>query len=161
MAQPLCVVEGCRNPRVSSRSGICNSCYIRLRRTGTLERRVWNYRSLHSNGYIVVRNQTHPLANRQGILYEHRKVLFDALGEGPHPCYWCQSPVMWMKGKCLRGSLVPDHLDGNKINNELANLVPACNRCNAVRGLFMAWVRDHHNDPVLWEMYTLGRKAGA
>jgi hypothetical protein len=30
--------------------------------------------------------------------------------------------------------LVPDHLDGNRLNNDPANLVPACTPCNVMRG---------------------------
>lgn len=157
-SQALCVVEGCLNHRQYS-AGFCNSCYYRLRRTGTLEKRIWRYRSLHSNGYIVVQDRAHPLANaKHGGLYEHRQVLFDAIGEGQHPCYWCGAPVIWVKGKCVKGSLVPDHLDGDKTNNAIGNLVPACNRCNATRGLFMSWVREHRTDPFLWQMYVNARE---
>lgn len=152
-AQPMCVVEGCQNLRSGHKSGICDSCYSRLRRTGTIEKRAWKYRSTTSHGYIVVHDKTHGLSRSNGCVYEHRKVLFDAIGPGPHECHWCHIPVDWIKGRCLRGSLVPDHLDGNKTNNALSNLVPACNRCNATRGLFMAWVRKHQEDPWLWQMF--------
>ena len=151
-AQPICCVEGCLNHRYYS-SGLCNSCYYRMKRTGTLERRQYNYRCVASNGYVKVCDKGHPLAVVDGWLYEHRKVLYDVIGPGPHQCYWCKANVDWVKGKCVKGSLVPDHLDGVKTNNTIGNLVPACNRCNASRGLFMSWVRAHQDDPVLREMF--------
>lgn len=159
--KPLCVVEGCSNPRMY-KSGICNSCYYRKRRTGTLNKRVWSYRSLSEHGYVVLRDKEHPLSTKDGLLYEHRKVLYDAIGPGEHSCYWCGTRVKWIKGRCVRGSLVPDHLDGDKQNNERSNLVPACNKCNATRGLFMSWVRRHRDDPWLWRMYveSLGSQHG-
>lgn len=157
-AQPLCVVEGCANRRGSYSSGICNSCYCRLRRTGTLEKRVWNYRSLSSHGYVCLFASDHPLSTPEGFVYEHRKVLYDAIGSGSHPCHWCKMPVEWHKRSLSKDSLIPDHLDGDKTNNSRENLVPACNRCNARRGMFMVWVTEHKDDPVLWDMYQQAQR---
>lgn len=157
--KPLCVVDGCKNHRGYS-SGICNACYTRLKRTGTLERRRFVYRCVTTNGYIKASAVDHPLATR-GYVYEHRMILFDAIGNGPHPCYWCTAPVQWIKGACSKGALVVDHLDGDKQNNALGNLVPACNRCNANRGVFMAWVQKRKDDPVLWRMYEAAIARGA
>jgi hypothetical protein len=152
--RPLCIVDGCVNPRCY-KSGICNSCYYRRKRTGTVERRVYRHRSVTTHGYVVlIDTNPHPLKKAGRPLYEHRKVLYDCIGPGPHSCHWCGSIINWINGRCVLGSLVPDHLDGNKRNNDPANLVPACNRCNATRGLFMKWVREHRDDPVLWSMYT-------
>ncbi len=159
-SQPLCAVEGCRNHRAYANPAVCNSCYYRLRRTGTLERRQWKYRSVGSNGYIRVSTTDHPLSVC-GFVYEHRQVLYDAIGPGPHACHWCKAQVDWVKGRCVRGPLVPDHLDGNKQNNALANLVPACNRCNSGRGLFLSWLLKHQDDPFIWEMYQASRKVGS
>ncbi len=155
----MCVVEGCPNER-SYASGLCNSCYYRQRRTGTTERRVFAYRSRHSSGYICIYQPDHPLAV-QGRVFEHRKVLFDSLGPGPHPCHWCQRLVDWIKGRCIDGALVPDHLDGNKANNALSNLVPSCNPCNSRRGMLMKWVEAHKDDPILWAMYEEAKRRSA
>jgi hypothetical protein len=159
--RPLCVVEGCHNNRSYS-SGLCNACYVRGYRGGDafvkppVVKRA--YRSVGTNGYVIVWDTTHPLSRGFGNgLFEHRKVLYDAIGPGPHPCHWCSVMVDWIVGKCVKGSLVPDHLDGNRVNNALSNLVPSCNRCNASRGSFMAWVREHKDDPILWEMYERAR----
>ena len=80
-------------------------------------------------------------------------------------------PVRLCSDACRRGSASarltarrenasPCDLDGNKQNNSLSNLVPACNPCNSARGLFMAWVRAHKDDPYLWAMYEAARAAG-
>ncbi len=151
-AQPLCVTEGCLNHRHYG-NGLCNSCYYRVRRTGTIDKRVNAYRCLTTNGYIKVWDKAHPLAYGKGYVSEHRKVLYDSIGSGPHPCHWCGVAVDWIMMKCTLGSLVPDHLDGNKQNNALSNLVPSCNKCNASRGMFQAWITDHADDPWLWKLY--------
>jgi hypothetical protein len=150
-SKPLCVVTGCKNPRAYS-SGICNPCYQREKRTGTLDRRKYAYRTLGTNGYVRISKQEHPLAIN-GWLYEHRMVLYDLIGSGAHACHWCGKAVVWVKGKCSKGSLVPDHLDGDRTNNSPENLVPSCNPCNAARGLFQAWVERHSDDPWLWKLY--------
>lgn len=152
-AQPQCVTEGCSNHRGYS-SGICNSCYYRVRRTGTIDRKKYAYRSITTHGYVVLNMPNHPLG-KDGRVYEHRKVLFDSIGDGEHQCYWCSDSVSWMRnGKgAPRGGLVVDHLDGDKTNNAIANLVPACNKCNSSRGMFQAWVSNHRNDPWLAELF--------
>jgi hypothetical protein len=159
MTLPMCVVPGCQNRRGSYKAGICNSCFWRLKRTGTLERREWAYRVMSSHGYIVLSNKTHPMTNATGVVYEHRMALYDAIGPGPHPCHWCGRSVNWNKGKCVTGTLVVDHLNGVKTDNSRANLVAACNRCNSKRGLFMTWVTEHKDDPWLWQMYVASKGA--
>lgn len=156
--KPLCVTEGCGNSR-GYKSGLCNSCYYRLKRTGTLARREYAYRSMHSRGYVVLATDDHPLSVN-GRLMEHRKVLYDVIGNGPHPCHWCANPVNWARGANMK-ALVPDHLDANKSNNNISNLVASCAMCNSRRGMLMLWVRDHKDDPILWQMYLEAKaKAG-
>lgn len=65
-------------------------------------------------------------------VYEHKLVLFEKLGGGDHPCHWCGRLLRWVKGTA-GDALVADHLDGDRRNNEPANLVPACNGCNTIR----------------------------
>lgn len=157
---PLCVTQGCARTR-GYKSGLCNSCYYRVRRTGTVDKRAYSYRSRHSSGYVCIQEPTHPLAVN-GRVFEHRKVLFEAIGAGHHPCHWCAVVVEWMrKGTARRSTLVVDHLDGDKANNARDNLVPSCSRCNWSRGLLMSWVAKHKDDPILWLMYTQARERTA
>jgi hypothetical protein len=77
----------------------------------------------------------HPLSDRNGYVGEHRAVLYDRIGPGPHHCHWCGTEVNWMPGSgARRGALVVDHLDNDAFNNADANLVPACQPCNGTRG---------------------------
>ena len=71
---------------------------------------------------------------KNGKVWEHRAVLFDAIGYGPHPCHWCQHPVDW-QAEHRPDALHVDHLDGVGDNNDLANLVPSCPTCNTNRGV--------------------------
>ena len=87
---------------------------------------------LDSEGYRLVRRPGHPLARRAGAVLEHRAVLFDAIGDGEHPCHWCHVPLTWKVTG--RKRIYVDHLDDNRLNNQRANLVPACLDCNARRG---------------------------
>lgn len=84
-------------------------------------------RKVHpSKGYVEVKKTGHPLA-RAGWVAEHRMVLFDAIGPGPHLCHWCGCEVVWGK------NLHADHLDHARANNTPENLVAACGACNSTR----------------------------
>ena len=88
------------------------------------------YRVLHGQ-------QGHPLAHR-GAVREHRKVLYDAVGPGPHECHWNETygcgriSLEW--GGLQGDSLCVDHLDHDRTNNAPENLVPSCIACNLRRG---------------------------
>lgn len=87
-------------------------------------------RTITVDGYVMLSGQTeHPLA-RSGDLLEHRKVLFDKLGPGEHPCHWCQKSLVWggVSGICA------DHLNDDRQDNDPDNLVPSCVHCNGKRG---------------------------
>lgn len=76
-------------------------------------------------GYVMLTGvYDHPLSNKAGVVAEHRKVLFDKIGPGPHPCHWCENALDWASGLCV------DHLDDQTGNNHPDNLVPSCLRCN-------------------------------
>lgn len=85
--------------------------------------------------YSVIIAYGHVLADKYGRIYKHRKLLFDKIGYGPHRCYWCNSFINWnYGGKTSEFCLVVDHLDNNKGNNSIDNLVPSCHGCNCSRG---------------------------
>jgi hypothetical protein len=85
---------------------------------------------------MLARHHGHPLAYKGGQILEHRMFLYDSIGGGTHPCHWCQIPVTWQVRQYNRtGNLVVDHVDGNKYNNALSNLVPSCGPCNTRRAL--------------------------
>jgi hypothetical protein len=80
-----------------------------------------------SKGYIDEKRSDHPLARPSGWVAQHRMVLYDAIGEGPHICHWCESEVAWGR------NLHADHLDHDRANNSSENLVAACADCNSTR----------------------------
>jgi hypothetical protein len=84
-------------------------------------------RRLNANGYRVIPAHGHPVAFRSGDAFEHRVVLFDAIGPGEHPCNWCGKTITW--GVDLQA----DHVDHDTVNNDRGNLVPSCARCNVQR----------------------------
>lgn len=121
---------GCSKPVRRSRAKYCSRpCSDSARRAGSNTESKGPYRRLV--GHIG-----HPLASKQtGVILEHRKVLFDHIGPGDHPCHWCKALVTWQhKAYSRAGNLVVDHLDGNRFNNSLDNLVPSCSPCNTGRG---------------------------
>jgi hypothetical protein len=90
----------------------------------------------------MVTDRDHPLAPPDGRILYYRWLLFEQIGDGAHPCTWCGRTVTWTVG--LRhglkaADLVVDHVDHNSRNNTVSNLVPACNRCNVLRGLVRSW----------------------
>jgi len=87
---------------------------------------------VRTSGYrMLTQQEGHPLASKSGCVYEHRKVLYERIGPGPHPCHWCSRLLEWggVKG------IISDHLNDDKLDNRSENLVPACNRCNVRRSL--------------------------
>lgn len=84
-------------------------------------------------GYKAIFRPGHPLARpSDNRVYEHRFVLYNAIGPGWHPCHWCQKLVSWDLRSCSK-ALVVDHVNAVRLDNRLENLVPACQRCNGQR----------------------------
>ncbi len=84
-------------------------------------------------GYKYLTGQyDHPLSDTRGQIAEHRKVLYDKIGPGPHMCHWrCGRMLSWDGGPQL--GICADHLDNNRLNNDPDNLVPSCRRENIAR----------------------------
>lgn len=89
--------------------------------------------TVNSAGYRRMRLPPHPLARPDGSILEHRKVLFDELGDGCHPCHWCSRLLDWRTDPKSADFLQVDHLDADRLNNEPRNLVAACKACNTER----------------------------
>lgn len=88
-------------------------------------------------GYRILTGQwDHPIMVGHGEIKEHRKVLYDAIGPGPHECYWCGREVRWSADH-QRDRICVDHSDGDKLNNSIENLLPSCVKCN--------WDRENPN----------------
>ena len=123
-----CSIDGCGKKAKST--GLCSMHYCRFWRYGSYERsraRVSSY--IHTHGYVVEHAPGHFLANSANEVFQHRRVFFEANGEGPFSCHWCSSHLEW-------STLHIDHLDDVKTNNVIDNLKPSCPTCNTARG---AW----------------------
>lgn len=83
---------------------------------------------LQSKRYLLRKMLGHPLADRRGRVYVHRAVLFASIGYLIVPCFWCGRRLSW-----LFKNLLPDHLNHDRHDNRIENLVPSCNSCNAGR----------------------------
>lgn len=126
----LCTEPDCDNPH--SQHGLCVKHASRLKRTGTPTSRQFGPKT-HTQGYTIVTAPDHPLAVSRNTMYEHRKVLFDAIGYGPHRCHWCSTHINWRAPR--PHALEADHVDYQRDNNHVTNLVPSCHGCNSRRAL--------------------------
>lgn len=131
-----CSVDGCRRTAVT-RLGLCRLHKDRLVKHGST---TWTppHRSRGEgriqDGYLRLTIHGHPLASKRGNVFEHRVVLFDEIGPGSHPCHWCGALVAWEIQVGNPMGLRVDHLDGDRLNNAIENLVPSCSVCNSARG---------------------------
>ena len=85
----------------------------------------WQYKPYR----VLTGQHDHPLAHR-GAVREHRKVLYDEIGPGPHECHWGCGRLLEWGG---RQGIHADHLDGDTLNNSIKNLVVSCPTCNKRR----------------------------
>lgn len=123
-----CSTLGCQNLANRKGAGLCEACYMRLRRNGSVFfKRSKKYRLRHSGGYYLVNEPNHYLADKSGYVYEHRFVFYNNHGNGPFECYHCGKEITWDR-------MHIDHLDDDKTNNKIDNLVPSCPVCNQYRG---------------------------
>lgn len=120
-APSFCTVEGCERPHKGN--GMCALHLVRKRKGLPLD---FEKPTLAAKRYRVLTRKDHPLAWPNGRVLEHRMVLYDAIGPRPVPCYWCGTPLTW-------DILFVDHKDHDRHNNDLTNLLPTCNSCNAGR----------------------------
>jgi hypothetical protein len=135
MADRTCVIEGCDKPRRSAGADWCKMHYHRWYRHGSTDKVATASPITASLGrrYRTIGAKGHPMAMANGRAYEHRVVLYDAIGPGPHACHWCSAEVDWLT-KGDPANLLPDHVNGDGADNRIANLVPSCMTCNTARG---------------------------
>ena len=125
-----CKVDDCGNSVRYKAACLCQKHYFRLRRYGTTDTiKVGKGRDRYvtPSGYVRIRRPGHPLANKDGLVSEHRAVVYDDLGPGPMCCELCGVTVTWE-------TVHIDHIDNTTDNNVRSNLRPTCNACNTKRG---------------------------
>ncbi len=110
------------NPNTGWR--LCRACLRALHRS-----KKYRY------AYIYLYRPDHPTADKSGRVQEHRMVLYDAIGPGPHTCYWddifgCGQTALEWGG--IHG-IHADHLNFDPSDNRRKNLVPSCQPCNVRR----------------------------
>lgn len=135
-AAPLCRIAQCGKKATRVGAGLCEACYC-LKRTKGIDpvRGPRVYKPYKTPvGYIKLWKPEHPLADGQRQVFEHRAVLFDSIGHGPHPCHWCEAILEWR-------DIVVDHLNEAKDDNRIENLVVSCNGCNRARGAMLSFIR--------------------
>lgn len=142
-AKTYCAVPGCAKLRAASgpppgRASLCRGHQARKQRHGDVQAHIpllahkkgpW----LRPDGYLSEWRPGHPVSGVNGEVLVHRRVLFDAIGAGIHQCHWCECDVVWGLPTSDPSALVVDHLDEDKQNNALENLVPSCLPCNVRR----------------------------
>ena len=124
-----CKVDGCEKDARYKSQCVCQKHYFRFMRTGAydLAEKKGPMKTREWNGYIRVHEPDHPLADMNGYVAEHRKVVYDRIGESLSECELCKKPVDWT-------TVHIDHKDDNRKNNAPDNLRPLCNGCNTRRG---------------------------
>lgn len=130
---PECTYEGCSIKCRSAKAAYCETHYYRIRRNGHLMLRSEvsppPLTIMHSQGYVLEYCPGHWIGRRTGDnrIYQHRRVYFDAHGEGPFNCHWCGVSVTW-------DDMHVDHINAVRSDNAIGNLVASCPNCNQKRG---------------------------
>jgi len=129
-----CKIDGCGNKATRVSYGLCETHYYRMRRTGTTDKKGFGFKYITNTGYVTIYKPEHPLAWKQGRVFEHRVVLYDHYGPGEQECFWCGKKLLWV-------DVIGDHLNENKQENVISNLVISCNDCNRARGAIIPFIR--------------------
>ncbi|EGO4532866.1 HNH endonuclease [Escherichia coli] len=124
-----CKIEGCDRECRYMEQQVCQKHYFRMMRYGTYELTKHGKGkgfSTNAKGYVMIKEPLHPLAMKNGCVYEHRKVMYAKYGEQLPPCELCEKTVTWENAHI-------DHKDDRVNNNEPDNLRVLCNACNVMR----------------------------
>jgi 5-methylcytosine-specific restriction endonuclease McrA len=131
-----CKAEGCGQPARYKEAGLCQKHYFRLRRYGTTDLvgprkkggvpTTRTMRKENAKGYQLIFDAEHPLAMKDGYVYEHRAVVYAAFGDTLPACEMCGAATDWE-------TCHVDHRDEDVRNNEPGNLRPVCPGCNTSR----------------------------
>lgn len=123
-----CHVPGCDRIAMYETQAVCQKHYFRFMRNGTYEivrkPRSKSLRVETPNGYVALFEPGHPLAMKNGYVYEHRKTAYESHGAGLSECAGCGKSISW-------ATCHVDHIDFNRKNNKVHNLRPLCRGCNS------------------------------
>lgn len=132
-----CSIDGCQREAKYRGKVLCQTHYHRIYRRGSIETlreemirltgSSRKYRiTMSGSGYQRLYEPNHPLRDGGGYVAEHRKVVYDILGDSLPPCEMCGAVIDW-------NSCHIDHIDRDVTNNAAANLRPLCCGCNTWR----------------------------
>lgn len=124
-----CMVDDCDRDAMYKKACLCQKHYFRMMRYGTtsLTRHgVKKDKTKNKEGYVMIYDPSHPLAMKNGRVYEHRAVVFNLIGMSLESCDICGKHVSW-------GNVHIDHIDMVVDNNSPSNLRPLCPSCNTAR----------------------------
>ncbi|EDJ2117581.1 HNH endonuclease [Salmonella enterica subsp. enterica serovar Kentucky] len=124
-----CKIDGCDRECRYMEQQVCQKHYFRMMRYGTYELTKHGKGkgiSANAKGYVMIKEPSHPLAMKNGFVYEHRKAVYAKFGEHLPPCELCGKYVTWANAHI-------DHKDDRVNNNNPDNLRVLCNACNVMR----------------------------
>lgn len=124
----VCKVDGCDREEAYKKDMVCQMHYFRMMRTGTYEKRKLKNTRTHSNGYVLVKDDNHPLSKRRKdkLIYQHRYVFYNHNNGFIESCEYCSNDLTWDNAHI-------DHIDENRTNNDISNLRALCAACNTLR----------------------------